>query len=114
MRTNLRCMRANLWSGQNQAGIAFGNAITRITHPFQRLTQKDNGICTLPPRIGGRKQRSNVRSGNSPQQRVGNSVQQDVTIGMSAETLVVRQSDTANLERNVRVEFMRVEPVTDS
>src|ERR1019366_9680897 len=101
-------MRSDSWSGQDQRGIQVHEFIARGLDALQRLSQKQGGVGVFPLRIGRWKQRSNVGAGDGAEQRVGDRVQQDVAVGMAAETLVVRQSHATDFERNARLEFVRV------
>jgi len=48
------------------------------------------------------------------EQRVGDGVQKNVAIGVTAQAFVMGECDAANLQRNARLEFMGVEAVTDA
>src|SRR5208282_300966 len=107
-------VRADFWSGQDQRGIQIHESVARGLDALQRLAQKHGGVGVFPLRIGRRKQRSNVGAGDGAEQRVSDRVQQDVAVGMAAETLVVRQSHAPDFERNAGFEFVRVPTVADA
>src|ERR1700756_2852586 len=113
-RANHCRVRADLWSGQNEAGVDVGNAVSGFVYSLQRLTQKDYRVGAFPLRIRGWKQRSNIRRCDRPQQRVGNGVQQHVTIGVTTESLVVLESNPPDLQRNAGAEFMGVEAISNA
>ena len=83
-------------------------------HALQRLAQKDDRIRAFPLRVGRRKQRANIGRGDGPEQRVGNGMQQHVAVGVPAQSLVMRQRDAANLQRNARTKFVRIKAVADA
>src|SRR5208282_530459 len=102
------------WSGQYQRGIQIHEFVACDLDALQRLLQKQGRIGVFPLRIGGRKQRSNVGSGDGAEQRVGDRVQQNVAVGMAAESFVMRQSHASDFEWNTGLEFVRVPTVTDA
>ena len=107
-------MRADSWSGQDQRGIQIHEFVAGALDALQRLAKKQGRVGILPLRIGRRKQRSNVGTGDGSKQRVGDRVQQDVAVGMSTETLIMRQSHAADFERNSGLELVRVPTVSDA
>ncbi len=107
-------VRADLGSRQNQAGIDVSHGVTGVAHAFQSFAQEDDGIRAFPSRIGWRKERADVWRRDRPEQRVRDGVEQDVSVGVPAQAFVMRQRDAADLQRNPRAEFMRVEAVADA
>src|SRR4029077_15573726 len=107
-------MRADFWSGEDQRGIQVHKFVARGLDALERLMQKHGGVGVFPLRVGRRKQRSNVGTGDGAEQRVGDRVQQDVAVGMAAEAFVVRQSYATALERYSGLEFVRVPTVADA
>src|SRR6202795_2905167 len=101
-------MRADFWSGEDQRGIQVDEFVASGLDALQRLAQKYGGVGVFPLWVGRREQRSNVGTGDGTEQRVGYCVQQDVTVGMAAETFIVRQSHAADSQRNSGLEFVRV------
>src|ERR1700730_7299126 len=100
-----------VWGGQNQAGIDIGDGVTGLAHALQSFTQEDDRIRALPSRIRRRKQRADIRGGDCPEQSVGDGVQQDIPVGVSAQALVMGKRDPANLQRNPGTKFVGVEDV---
>ena len=94
---NLGAVGADLGLIQDQRGIDIGDRVTRPADLLQRFLYKDGGISTLPFGVGGWKVSADVARSHRPQQRVRQSVQQDVTIGMSGESLVMRNIHAADL-----------------
>jgi hypothetical protein len=111
---NCRRMRADFRGGQNETGIDIAHPIAGFVYTFQCFTQKNNRICTLPSRIGGRKQGSDIWCGDGTQQSIGDGVQQDVAIGMAAEALVMIDRNPADFQGNARTKFVGVKAVADS
>src|ERR1700693_6570155 len=98
-------MRADFWSGEDQRGIQVHEFVARGLDTLQRRKQKHGGVGVFPLRVGRRKQRSNVGTGDGAEQRVGNRVQQDVAVGMAAEAFVVRQGNAADFYGGSGVEL---------
>jgi len=74
---------ADLGRGQNQAGIKVGHAVTRALHALERFAQEDDGIRAFP--FGSMEETAHrYRARRSPEQRVGNSVQQDIAVRVPA------------------------------
>src|SRR6202011_3000087 len=51
---------------------------------------------------------------NGAEQSIGDSVQQDVSVGMAAQAPRMWQGQAANLQRNAPLEFVRVPAVADA
>src|SRR6476660_74538 len=64
-------VRTNLWRAEDQARIDVGDLRASIAHPFQGLTQENDGVRTLPLRIRRGEQCTDVWSGDRSQQRIG-------------------------------------------
>jgi len=113
-RANRCSVRTDLRSRQDQARIEVGDRVSGVVHSLQRLPQKDHGVGAFPLRVRGRKQRSNVWRRNGSEQRVGNGVKQDVSIGVTAESMVVLESNAPDLQWNARAEFVGVKAVSNA
>ena len=61
---DLDSMRADLGRIEDQRGIDIDDLVSGSLDPFQRFPEENDGISPLPLRIRGRKQRSDVGSGN--------------------------------------------------
>ena len=107
VRSDLRCY-------QNQAAIKIADVVSLSPCSRKRFVQKDDGIRSLPSRVRGWEQSTDVGCSDRTQQRVRDGMQQDVSIGVAAQALIVRQHDAPDLQWNSGEEFVGVESVADS
>jgi GMP synthase-like glutamine amidotransferase len=114
MGSDCRSMGANFGSRQNQGRIHIDHCIASRPDALDRLRQKKGRVSAFPARIRGREKRTNIGSGDCPQQCVSNGVQKHVAIGMAAQAFRIRQGDAADLQRNAALEFVRVPAVADA
>jgi hypothetical protein len=85
-----------------------GDGAAAIAHELAGVFEEDRGGGAFPLRVGGREKCSNVGSGNGTEQSVGEGMQQDVSVGVAAQALVVRQLETADSKRDAGLESVRV------
>ena len=103
---NCQSMRAYLRSRKDQRGIYVGYREARLLRPPESLLEKDCRVRALPLRVLRRKQRADIRCRDRAKQGVGQSVQQDVSIRMAAQSLRVRQCHPADLEWDTSLELV--------
>src|SRR5580704_7753784 len=63
---------------------------------FSRMFQEEQAVRTLPFRIGVGKVRANVAQPGSAEQRITESMRQNVAVGVSDRSFVKRECDPAN------------------
>ena len=114
MSLDLPGMGADLGRGQDEGGVHVGDGVACASHLAQGFFKKDGGIGALPLGIGGRKESSDIAGGDRAQQRIGQRVEQDVTVGMAGKALIVRQKNAADLERNAGAKLMGIPAVAYS
>lgn len=105
---------ADLGSGENQSAVDVQDTVAGVGDVAHRLLDEDDGVCALPSRIARREEGADVSGGDGAEQGIGQRVQQHVAIGVSSETVGVRDGDSADAKRNSRLKFVRVETVSDS
>ena len=93
-------MRADLGSSQNQTGIDICDSISAALCSFERFSKKNYGIGVLPLRIRRRKKCADIWRGHGSKQSVGDRMEEDVSVRVAAESFVVRETDSADLQGN--------------
>lgn len=83
-------VRPDLWGRENECRVHIGHGIARGLDAFQRFGEENGGVGAFPLRVGRGKQRPNVGSGDSPEQRVGRGVKKNIAIGVATQALRVR------------------------
>src|ERR1700678_747670 len=107
-------VRSDLWSGENESAIDVADLVAGLVDQLQRLLDEDGRICAFPLGIAGREIGSDVAGGNGAEQRVGDGMQQDVTIRMTGKSSVMRDGETADFERDAVFELVGVPTVADA
>src|SRR5262249_55246173 len=83
-------------------------------YPLQGFFQKDRRVGAFPLWIRRRKQRAYVGSTNRAEQRIGDGVQENVSVGVAAESLVVMDRHASDLERHAGHELVGVPAESDA
>ncbi len=99
---------------EDQRRIHIRYCVSSRFDPAQRFFEEYGRISALPSRVGRRKQRSDIGCSNGPEQRIGDGVKQDVTVGVTAQTFGMFEVDSADLERNSSLELVRVPTIADA
>jgi hypothetical protein len=107
-------MGTNPGSIDDDSRVHLYDSVAGFCDQPQSSLQKNGGVSALPLWIGGREKRADIGSGNGAEQGVGESVQQNVSVGVAAEALVVRQFETADSKRDAGLEGVRVPAITDA
>ena len=79
-------MRTYPGRGKNESRVHIDDGITRGAHALQSLAQENRRVSAFPFRIGGRKQRTNIRRSHGAEQSIGERMQKHVTVRMPTQT----------------------------
>ena len=107
-------VRADLGSSQNQTGIDICDSISAALCSFERFSKKNYGIGVLPLRIRRRKKAPISGAAMAPSKASVIAWRRTVSVRVAAESFVVRETDSADLQGNASPEFVRIEAVTDA
>jgi hypothetical protein len=111
---NFSRMRADLRFRQDQSGIYVGDPESCSRYLLESFGEEDSGIGAFPLWIRWRKVATDIACCYSPEQRVSQSMEQHVTIGMAGEAFSMRQFHAADLQRDVRLKLMGIPAITNS
>src|ERR1035437_9370892 len=101
-------MRPDLGGSEDQRAVHVSDDVARFFNLLQRLADEDRRGGALPFRISRREVGPDVSGGDGAQQRVGQSVQQYVAIGVPGQTSVVWNQHPADLQWDAGLEFVRI------
>src|SRR6266567_3784814 len=106
-------MRPDFRLRENEGGVHVHDPVPRLAHAAQRFGEKHRRIRPLPLGIRRRKKRPDVGSSDGSQQRIGYSMQQDVSIRMPAKPLSKWDLHATDFQWNSTLEFMRVPAIAN-
>ena len=97
-----------LGASADQGHVDIGDAAAARAHQPRRMLDEEAGGGAPPLRIGGREMRADIAGAAGGEQRVGQGMQRDIGVGMSGQSLVVRDRDAAQRHMVARLEGMDV------
>jgi hypothetical protein len=99
-------MWPDLRRGQNQSSVNVSHHISSCFHLRHRLAHKHGRVSAFPLRIARREICADVSCGDGPQQRVGQSVEQHISVGMTGKPAIMRNQDAADFQRDAGPELV--------
>lgn len=103
---NCACVWDDPGLGQHEGGIKVRDRVASVGDSSQSLPQENRRVGALPFRVRGWEKRANIRRGDGAEQGIGNGVEENVSVGVAAESSGMRQGNAANSQRNTGDELV--------